>query len=583
MSETNNPDGHTRRGFMRRVGATGVTLAGAGYIGSETNLMTQRADAIACGGICIGVGIAGAGAAAGWLLRDTETIGKDSPPSGLTASALKNDIINQVKARKSNNASTFVDNKNIIQGGKQVAYSQGKLAAIKAINNGKTESDTLADATAAVNAHTSTILKNFLKSWNEGVQEHREMIDACAAHPNVDVSSDTGFITYNQVDIRLVINKGGSVSETLPDGSTFSVLECRGDSNSTRTNTPLNGFEEGNAANNGGPIVDDGNGGSLLYLRTKDWHPLYNEITSMASTVESGIGTWVSNVYSQVQSGDLDPGQLLSPAELSQLSSSEEYNLNQAQADLLALNIPTDLERTATVSLSQTSGSSTLKGTLGATSSVTINAGDTIDPSTTTEDYYLTYDVSQAKGAWTSYNSGIDGGILTLTEKPFENVQYSVSTADDETATFGSGAASENSNGNYEVDLSAQLNTQITTAQTISYESTVSQTKYITILLDETFTVKSFVDSSGSDVSSVDYTAPAQAESDSNYITAQEWEDREQKYKNLIDKYKEETSSGGGGGGGLLTGALPSLPGLSVRDSVIAVVGGLIGLRFLGD
>jgi hypothetical protein len=306
-------------------------------------------------------------------------------------------------------------------------------------------------------------------------------------------------------------------------------------------------------------------------LAPSEWGGVLNSIQSECDTVRNGLITWVSNVYPQIQSGELNPGELLSPAELAQLSSSEEYALNQAQADLLALNIPTDLENEATISLSQTSGSSTLKGTLGVTSNVTISAGSTIDPTTKTEDYYFTYDTSQAQGAWTAYNSGIDGGILTLTEQPFESAEYTVSTADGETATFGAGAASKNSNGNYEVDLSSQLNTQITTAQTIDYEATATETNYVTIHLDETFTVSKFVANDGSEASSVTYTEPTQAETDSNYITEQEWKDREQKYQNLIDKYEKETA-GGGGGGGILPDiglGLP-IPGLAVAAAVVA-------------
>jgi hypothetical protein len=576
-----------RRTLLKTVGATAGAAAtvGVGLDGAAV----QEADAIACGGICIGAAGVAAGAAAGWLLRDREVVGKDDPPQGLTKDALFNEIYNTATTRKSNNKSTFIDNKNIIKNAKNALYSDAKLAAIKSLNNGETKANVSSAAQSALSDFETTIKKNLLKSWNESVNEAVNLYNSAVSHPNI-TASDILINHYNNDPNQI---EKYTKDYTMPDGSVFTTNVfsiSRADDTWYCKFTPQERLNENSLSaikysNSNGYIKVEFTppSGNVVYLKENKWQSLYSEIESVVTTVNNGIITWVDTVYSQVQSGELNPGELLSPAELAQLGSSEEYQLNQAQADLLALNIPTDLERTATVSLSQTSGSSTLKGTLGVTSNVTINSGDTIDPSTTTEDYYLTYDVSQAEGAWTAFNSGIDGGVLTLTEQPFQNVQYEVSTADDETATFGPGAATKNTNGNYEVDLSSQLETQITTAQAISYASTVSQTKNVTILLDETFTVQSFTDSSGSDVSSVDYTEPAQAETDSNYITAQEWQDREDKYKNLIDKYEKAAAGGGGLPGGGLLGGLPTLPGLGVVESAAAVVVGIITLNFLSD
>jgi hypothetical protein len=545
---------------MRKVGATGAAAAGLGYAGS--NIMVQRADAIACGGICIGVGIAGAGAAAGWLLRDREVVGSDPPPSGLTNSAFADDAYNTIETRRSVVKSTFVDNQNLIDALPQAAYSKGKLAAIKAINNGETQSNVSSAATGAVDTYQTTLEKNVVKSYNEAANEYETLL---TTGENQGYSfSDIDVVRANTINDRnLSSSVIGSATATLQDGTSLNIRTLS-------SGDPVNGQNGDRYAL---AVRIESGQDKFKILRLPEWSGILSSIQSKCDTVRNGLITWVSSVYSQVQSGELDPGELLSPAELAQLSSSEEYQLNQAQADLLALNIPTDLENEATISLSQTSGSSTLKGTLGVTSNVTISPGTTIDPTTKSEDYYLTYDTSQAQGAWTAFNSSVDGGILTLTEQPFESVQYTVSTADDETATFGAGAASKNSNGNYEVDLSSQLNTVITTAQTIDYAATTTETNYVTILLDETFTVTKFVASDGSEPSSVTYTEPAQAETDSNYITKQEWADREQKYQNLIDKYKKETAGGGGGGGG---GILPDIglglpiPGLAVAAAVAA-------------
>ena len=121
-------EGFNRRQFMRRLGATTLGAGAAYYGGSQyAGSPVQNGQAIAP--LIIGAGVAGS-VALGWALREYEVLGSDAPAEGLTADVLKQQVYDVVRARKSNNESTFVDNRNILDGAKNVAYADGKIAAI---------------------------------------------------------------------------------------------------------------------------------------------------------------------------------------------------------------------------------------------------------------------------------------------------------------------------------------------------------------------------------------------------------------------------------------------------------------------
>jgi hypothetical protein len=71
---------------------------------------------------------------------------------------------------------------------------------------------------------------------------------------------------------------------------------------------------------------------------------------------------------------------------------------SQAIADLIALNIPVDLEREATITIDDTGA--TLSGTFGLTDSSDgpIESGMTYDPSNFAGDVYFTADMSLVSG-----------------------------------------------------------------------------------------------------------------------------------------------------------------------------------------
>jgi hypothetical protein len=210
--QSNNPN---RRQFMHRLGATTLGAGAAYYGGSRVaGSPVQNGQAIAP--LIIGAGVVGS-VAIGWALREYEVLGSDSVPEGLTADVLKVQVYDVVRARKSNNASTFVDNRNILDGAKNVAYADGKIAAIEALNAEKTQQEVQDAAIKAVDSYVTTIKKNLLKSWNESVMELSNLFTSVEDHPELsrgNVQPGSNSLTSVNPEDR---------SHILPDGSEFMV------------------------------------------------------------------------------------------------------------------------------------------------------------------------------------------------------------------------------------------------------------------------------------------------------------------------------------------------------------------------
>ena len=158
-------EGINRRQFMHRVGATTLGAGAAYYGGVEyAGSPVGDAEAIACGGLCLGAAAVGTAIAVGWALREYEVVGSDAPAEGLTGDVLKQQVYQTALTRKSTNASTFLDNQNILDGVKHTAYVDAKISAIEQMNAGVSESEVQTTAQDAVSA--------YLVRWNRIYSRH---------------------------------------------------------------------------------------------------------------------------------------------------------------------------------------------------------------------------------------------------------------------------------------------------------------------------------------------------------------------------------------------------------------------------
>ncbi|AVP39978.1 hypothetical protein HOV17_gp14 [Halorubrum pleomorphic virus 9] len=559
----------TRRGLLRTTAVGVGAAAGVGALGSTA----RPAAAIDWGSVGKTAALAAVSppVALGWALREFEVLGSDSPAEGLTADALKQQVYQTARTRKSTNASTIVDNQNILDGVENTAYTDAKIAAIEELNAGSSESAVLDAATAEINSYLTTVQSNFLKSWNEGVAEFDGILSALVTHP--DIGKSDALLMLNKGDNTindLLANPAGSSNATsynLADGSTISVGNVEIDKGTESIFLdPINGLAGnlGDLKNEGVTVQYDGE--SVVYLNAGSWNPIQVEIETVLQNLRDGITTWVSSVYSDVQSGDIEISELITPRERAAMLSSEESEA-QAIADLAALNIPIDPERKVTITISETGA--TLSGTIGLTneSDGPIESGATYDPSTFAGDAYFTTDVSQLSGTWDAYETGVDGGTITLTAQPYDGTVVNVTTVAGETVSVPATDWTGNGDGTYSYDASSELETTITEVDSAEYVSGADSTQYETLNLSKQFTVESIVNrQTGEQTSSASFES-SEPQTDSNYITQEEWNQLEQQNQELIEKY-EKSQSSGGAGAGWFEGSSPNV-GL-----IAAVVGG---------
>ncbi|WP_239685584.1 hypothetical protein [Halolamina pelagica] len=475
-----------------------------------------------------------------------------------------------VRTRKSTNASTFVDNRNIINSGlPNTLYAEGKIAAIEQLNQEAAKADVETAAHNAMNKYASTVISNFLKSWNETVSElyslrstmfgHTEVSDTYLK-ANADREAGTGkLLTESETGTP---RSDMAHSYTLPDGATMSLQSVLMQSQHTPMyyNPTEITMTDGNTSSTPPTEiwihVPDR---SVSYLNSADWSAVLNDLETAVTDVQSGLTTWVNNVYDQVQAGAIEVSELITPRERAKMIAADD-GAAQAIADLAALNIPVDAGNKYKITMADTGA--TLRGTLAVTDdSQTIESGSTYDPSANTfsGDAFFTYNVATGSGDWSAYEESIDGGVATFTEAPYEKTQYELTTSKNETVTVSRGNfTAVDSSGNpvephnssvaaWEVDLSDQLENDIANVNEVDFFADVNESRMETIKLDSQFTVEKIENAeSGEEVESASF-EKADPQTDNNYITQSEWEQLQEQNRELIEKYEESQNTGGGG------------------------------------
>ncbi|WAU40585.1 hypothetical protein HRPV13_gp04 [Halorubrum pleomorphic virus 13] len=554
----------TRRGVMRRtaigVGAAATVGGGSMFLDSGP---VGESEAVAP---LIAAGVIGGSIAVGWAIREFNVIGSDPPVDGLGPDALTTSIIQTSRARQSSNASTFVDNRNILDGVEHNAYTDAKVAAIERLNAGETEANVLKAANEAIDSYETTVKTNLLKSWNESLNEFETVLSKISQSTGL-IQEDIytpGSTADSKVDLTHSVKKN-NVSVPMPDGTSFGLHYIHVDSSHSDGNdfvsngewSPTEIVETKNGTNDSdGWTVDDclvqlrstADLSGLTYLTYNDWNGLYADVGTAFTNVRDGISTWVTNVYGQVQSGEIEITDLLTPRERAAMMT-EDGKYPQAVADLIALNVPVDLEREATVKIPSTG--TTLTGTFALTDSADgpLESGTTYDPSTFAGDAYLTTDISLLDGTWSAYQTAVDGGVISLSEEPYSGMVYEVETTAGETVSVAATDWADSGSGTWTYDASADLETPITEVSAVSYYAETSETQYETIQLDSEFTIEKFVNTeTGEEAQSTTFTN-SEPQTDSNYITQEEWDSLEKQNQELIEKYEESQTSGGGGGG----------------------------------
>lgn len=440
------------------VGIGATATAGVGLSGrSPGPAAVGSANALAPVVVAIGGAVA-----IDWALREFDVIGSDPPAEGLTEDALRQNAFETAKARNSTNKSTIIDNRNILDGANNIAYTDGKIAAIEKLNEEASQSEVEDAAIAAAESYFTTIEKNLLRSWNESVQELDAIRSRGEDHPDIDsvyrYSPDSGELLANQQDSTSsnYLRRFAGISPTnatLADGTEFEVFEIDGEADELYEiqTSVLSASDSYEGIQVVGPDEE-----VQLHTDPREWNAVYEDLTGRIGTVTDGLSLWVNEVYGEVQSGEIEISDLLTPREqASMLSDDEEYP--QAVADLIALNIPVDPDREATITLQDRD--ITLSGLMAPTSPPADGfvVGQTYDPPAESWDLYFTYDPSKGSGGWTDFETEISEGTLVFTSEPYEASLYRVPTNAGTVEVTTSDFTESDSGGTWTADVSDQL------------------------------------------------------------------------------------------------------------------------------
>jgi hypothetical protein len=225
-----------------------------------------------------------------------------------------------------------------------------------------------------------------------------------------------------------------------------------------------------------------------------------------------------------------------------------------------------------------------MSGMLANSEATEINAGDVIDPNATVYgQWYISHNLADWQATVIQYfdtGYGIQGGKLRATRNPnqiygnpIQGITYQVETTNDEIAEIPVGdftqGTDENGNTIWTADIVDQLSTTTTGFSGVTAFQKSDETRYQTEPINNQFKV---LDTSDDNTLTID--PPREPQTDSNYITADEWEQFRKETQENINAYKNSQSVDIPGIGGV-TDTFGSL-----RD--LAIAGGLVILALFG-
>jgi hypothetical protein len=309
------------------------TAAGSGWLGPDAQRVHDRtapvgeAEAFPCGGACIvGVGLA-AGFASGYVAN--EYFSGDST----------NDVFAETDATETHiEVSTHVDTvassqktldvvmtNQVEDGSRTVAWSKGKAAAVKAMNNGANESETKAAAKEAVEDYYTTMEMNLVNSRNDSINKAAYLDEVYKSQGSLSGS----FIFARQGGLDAGYSDMGTSEFTLVNGTVVTVATPVG----TDTDTIKMDWTPGSrTANYTGPTTDFGAAtlhanyeanvtpsrpDGLVVNGTRS-AALFSEIANANSQMKSNLDLWVGNYHSSYTAGDINETDLLDPSTLAQ-------------------------------------------------------------------------------------------------------------------------------------------------------------------------------------------------------------------------------------------------------------------------
>lgn len=595
-TEQSPHNGMTRRELFRRGGTIAAGATATVTVGSRTVPRFSPVGRAAAIAPAIPIGIAAGAAGLAYLSGTEYWPGNDEDYSGYTgADALQQAIYEGALEMESADERVMTSIENNIQNSDNVALPKGKQAVIEVMNNGGTESEAQTAMQDAIDEYFGTIEKNVVTHYKSQYNQALHHYNQLDAHANIAPK-----------DMLEVWNAGDSVWST-DNGPFWAMYQTDGEqgnywdlvsydcfgSKSVQdvpvagyapdTNTPSLYFAPDPDLAQGLADVSQTltkgedesrlrasafeSSSTTVYLDVIRFVNAIDTIQSQRDSVNSTLSGFVADVYAAYEPGDIPTEDLVDPltAATEMNQDYEDRGLRSAQAAMLG--IPTDAEFTAALEI------------------VSNEADDGVwevnaDLFTS---YTPTVDVAS--------DASISSGVLTLAKAPVSNSTYELSTTDGETVEFQSSELTDNGDGTYQVDLSADLTTTSTSVSSLLEEdefnsgdtyqpSTWSEPLYIAYSyvdentgetmadftqIESEFTVVKVTDVNGNEVDTFKPESQNTQTADVESLEEELAQIREAKVR-MQEESQEEVSSGGGGG--FLKGA-----NSYVYVAIVAVIG----------
>lgn len=475
-----------------------------------------------------------------------------------------------------------------MRGLERIAFEEAQAKAVEAMNAGETQDDTIALAEEEVDKIFAEPLKTGLEYFSESSAEvyafDSEFVERDGIYSGSHIYGPGGSYT----DGDGAWNEQYSTIE-LPNGEEYEIQRAEFEADSSGSGragwTPEKEIHT-SSSQDPALIAEDNYGNTVQYLEYEVWNDWYESILDAWDETLSEVNMWVLDVYDQWQSGDIDESEVFTTLQLAEMAADDE-SLSRAHAELIALNIETELERAVKIETEIDGHTWQLVGMLAATSSPSdgFEVGESYTPdSDTVGTVYIVGDSNDAKGWYDDYDTGIDGGEVTFNTELPDFTIVSITTNYEETVSIQFDDFEPNDDRTeWTIDLTDELEEPIAEIEKVELYEPADETSQIRIEND--FEIQEIVDQeTGEEFESIEITEPNTSSPDSfqNLEDFEEnWKEWEQLYDEMEKRFEEvegETSFAGPGGG-FLSDPIGYLRSAG-QYAIYAVVSGLV-LLFL--
>lgn len=546
--------GMGRRRFLQAVGAAGATAAVAAggprvsnRLGAPTTAGTAEA-VIPLGPAAVGAGIV----ATGWLFREiSEFLDSDDPDEELTGELAELRVGELLTQREGQNASTMVDNRNLIEGAEHTGYAHAKRQVIEfvTLSDSPTESEAIDVGVEAAENHIARIEANLLRSWNETVQHIYSLYEFLDDANETSGGSVIGidFASWENPDGEPTFSPSSGTTETheLIDGTEM-TLECPGaqspDGLNARYGIHFSGqdyyqdpYLTVNTAAHEAELVDEAS-----------WRALVDELDSVADSVIPGIETWTANNFEALESGELAIEDSISPIELAGMLP-EDLDGAVGIADMIAMDHNFDLDHEARIQIQSSEGreNANLYGILSTTAVTALEVGDQINPQSTDNVWFIAADPSEFHGEWDWYAEMVTDGAISFNREPYDGAIYSVET-DDGTVEVSADQFSE-TDGSWVYEADDLNSAEI---EEVHFYSSVEESGSEFIRLQHTFEVIEIDGDDSGEAGPIVFEESGQTHTDENYNTSEDFDEENERWTDLLEQVEDELEDSGGGGWG---------------------------------